>query len=212
MFRSLRKAWVIVAVFSVVVLFAVSACDPEREVGTMAMPDTTDNTEHTPVHHRSDELETATFAAGCFWGVEATFRQLNGVTATAVGYTGGQMDEPTYKDVCSDKTGHAEAVRVYYDPDEITYEKLLDTFFENHNPTLVNRQGPDVGTQYRSAVFYHNDGQREVAEAAKKALDESGKFTRPVVTEINPAATFYKAEEYHQQYLEKRGKTSCSIE
>ena len=122
------------------------------------------------------------------------------------------MDDPTYKDVCSDKTGHAEAVRVYYDPDKVTYEKLLETFFENHNPTLLNRQGPDVGSQYRSAVFHHNEAQRQAAEAAKETLDQSGKFSKPVVTEIKPAVVFFKAEEYHQQYLEKQGKTSCSIE
>jgi len=155
--------------------------------------------------------EKATFGAGCFWGVEATFRQLSGVTATAVGYEGGTLINPTYKDVCSDQTGHAEVVEVDFDPAIVSYDTLLDVFWNNHNPTTLNRQGPDVGTQYRSAIFYHTPEQQRVAEASKAALEHSGRFSRPVVTEIVPAQTFYRAEDYHQQYLEKRGLASCHI-
>jgi peptide methionine sulfoxide reductase msrA/msrB len=157
------------------------------------------------------KTETATFAAGCFWGVEATFRQIKGVKATAVGYTGGRLDHPTYEDVCTDRTGHAEAVQVQFDPQEVSYERLLHVFWENHDPTTVNRQGPDVGTQYRSAIFYHTPQQKAAAEAARQALAASGKYRREIVTEILPAATFWKAEDYHQQYLEKRGMSSCHL-
>jgi peptide-methionine (S)-S-oxide reductase len=154
---------------------------------------------------------TATFGAGCFWGVEATFRQIEGVVDTAVGYAGGHLPDPTYKDVCTDRTGHAEVVQVEYDPERVTYDRLLDVFWENHDPTTLNRQGPDVGTQYRSAVFYHDDEQRKAAEESKRRLDASGHFRRPIVTQIVPAAPFYRAEEYHQRYLEKRGLASCHI-
>lgn len=157
------------------------------------------------------KTQTATFGAGCFWGVEATFRQLEGVKSTMVGYTGGALDNPTYEDVCYRKTGHAEVVQVEFDPAVITYDDLLGVFFENHDPTTLNRQGPDVGDQYRSAVFYHDDAQRDAATAMKARLDESGKFRRPIVTEITPAPTFYEAEEYHQQYLQKRGLASCHV-
>jgi peptide-methionine (S)-S-oxide reductase len=155
--------------------------------------------------------ETATFGAGCFWGVEETFRKMAGVTGTAVGYEGGATEHPTYEDVCSDESGHAEVVQVEFDPAVVSYDKLLDLFFSSHNPTTLNRQGPDIGTQYRSAVFYHSTEQRAVAEAAKKRWDASGKFKKPIVTEIVPAQTFYRAEEYHQQYLHKRGLGSCHI-
>ncbi len=154
-------------------------------------------------------MAKATFAAGCFWGVEATFRQIPGVTATRVGYTGGEMKNPTYKDVCSNGTGHAEAVEVDYDPAEVSYEHLLNVFWENHDPTQLNRQGPDFGTQYRSAIFYHSPEQEQAAKASKEKLATSGRFTRPIVTQIAPAPTFYEAEDYHQQYLEKRGLASC---
>ena len=157
------------------------------------------------------ESKTALFGAGCFWGVEATFRQVPGVLATAVGYAGGKNANPTYEDVCTDRTGHAEVVQVTYDPARVTYDKLLDVFWENHDPTTLNRQGPDVGTQYRSAVFYADDEQRLAAEASKSALEKSGRFRRPIVTEISPAPTFWKGEEYHQRYLEKRGLASCHI-
>jgi peptide methionine sulfoxide reductase msrA/msrB len=160
---------------------------------------------------KSVKTESATFAAGCFWGVEETFRQIPGVKSTSVGYTGGHFDDPTYKDVCTDGTGHAEAVEVIYDPAKVSYDQLLKVFWENHDPTTLNRQGPDSGTQYRSAIFYHSPEQKAAAEASKKALAASGKFGRAIVTEIAPAKTFWKAEEYHQQYLEKRGMSSCHV-
>lgn len=151
-------------------------------------------------------MAKATFAAGCFWGVEASFRQLAGVTGTAVGYTGGTADGPTYKQVCSGRTGHAEAVQVDYDPALVSYEQLLDRFWSLHDPTTLNRQGPDVGSQYRSAVFFHDPGQEAAARASKERLAASRKFRRTVVTEIVPAGTFWMAEDYHQQYFEKRGR------
>lgn len=153
----------------------------------------------------------ATFAAGCFWGTEETFRTIPGVISTRVGYTGGTPRNPTYEDVCSDTTGHAEAVEITYDPKIITYKVLLKLFWENHNPTTPNQQGPDIGTQYRSAIFYHNDVQKKDAEQSKKELEKSGKFNHPIVTEIVPATVFYKAEEYHQLYLMKKGKQNCHI-
>jgi peptide-methionine (S)-S-oxide reductase len=143
--------------------------------------------------------------------VEATFRQLPGVLSTRAGYTGGSLDEPTYKAVCTDRTGHAEAVEVTFDPARLSYDALLAVFWENHDPTQVNRQGPDVGSQYRSAIFYHTSAQRAAADASKAALERTGRFTRPIVTQIVPAATFWPAEDYHQQYLEKRGLASCHI-
>lgn len=156
-------------------------------------------------------MAKATFAAGCFWGVEATFRQIPGVTATRVGYTGGDFKNPTYKDVCTDSTGHAEAVEVEYDPARVSYGDLLNVFWDNHDPTQLNRQGPDSGTQYRSAIFYYSPEQEQEARAAKQDLEKSRRFSRPIVTQIVPAASFYEAEDYHQQYLEKRGLASCHI-
>jgi peptide-methionine (S)-S-oxide reductase len=156
-------------------------------------------------------LEKATFGAGCFWGVEAAFRQVPGVTATAVGYEGGALENPTYKDVCTEETGHAEVVQVIFDPVQVSYDTLLNVFWENHNPTTLNSQGPDFGSQYRSAIFYHSPQQQVAAQASKAAQDKSGHFKRPIVTEIVPAQTFYRAEEYHQQYLEKRGLSHCHI-
>ncbi|MCH7647261.1 MAG: peptide-methionine (S)-S-oxide reductase MsrA [Nitrosopumilus sp.] len=147
----------------------------------------------------------ATFAAGCFWHVEDLLSKTQGVKSTQVGYIGGQLSNPTYEEVCTDKTGHAEAVEVEYNPDEISYETLLDVFWNNHNPTTLNRQGPDVGIQYRSVIFYHNDEQKEIAEKSKQKLDKSGQYDRPVVTEIVPTPIFYKAEEYHQKYFKKHG-------
>ncbi len=158
-----------------------------------------------------DQREKATFAAGCFWGVEATFRQIPGVISTAVGYIGGKMENPTYRQVCSHTTGHAEAVEVTYDPTKVTYDDLLNIFWENHDPTQLNRQGPDIGDQYRSEVFFHSPEQERAARASKERLAQSGRFRRPVVTAINPAETFYMAEDYHQQYLEKRGMASCHV-
>jgi peptide-methionine (S)-S-oxide reductase len=155
--------------------------------------------------------QTATFAAGCFWGVEAAFRQVPGVVDTAVGYTGGSLPNPTYEDVCTDRTGHAEAVRVEFDPSKVSYGELLDVFWENHDPTTKNRQGPDVGTQYRSAIFFHDAEQARVASESKNRQEESGKFRRPIVTEIVPEREFWRAEDYHQRYLEKRGLAHCKI-
>ncbi len=147
----------------------------------------------------------ATFGAGCFWHVEDLLSKTKGVTSTKVGYVGGQLPNPTYEEVCTDKTGHAEAVEVEYDPDVISYEELLDVFWNNHNPTTLNRQGPDMGIQYRSAIFYHNDEQKEIAEKSKQALDKSGQYENSIVTEIVPTPTFYNAEEYHQKYFKKHG-------
>lgn len=158
-----------------------------------------------------EKYEKASFAAGCFWGVEATFRDLKGVISTSVGYMGGHTEEPTYGDVCSGSTGHAETVQIIYDPTKISYEKLLETFWNKHDPTTKNRQGPDVGSQYRSIIFYHNEEQKKLATESKKNLDESGKYNQPIVTEIIPAPKFYPAEDYHQQYLEKRGRKFCGI-
>jgi peptide methionine sulfoxide reductase msrA/msrB len=151
------------------------------------------------------KLEKATFAAGCFWGVEAAFRGIEGVESTAVGYTGGTTKNPTYEQVCRKDTGHAEAVRVLYDPEKVSYEKLLEAFWKKHDPTQVDRQGPDVGDQYRSAIFYHSPEQEKAAKASMEALEKSGRYGRPIVTKIVEAGDFYKAEEYHQQYLEKQG-------
>jgi peptide-methionine (S)-S-oxide reductase len=152
-------------------------------------------------------MATATFAAGCFWGVEEAFRNLPGVTATSVGYTAGHTESPSYEQVCSGRTGHAEAVQVEYDPARVSYEQLLDVFWNEHDPTTVNRQGPDVGTQYRSAIFFHDADQQAAALASKGRLEASGKLRRPIVTEIVPATPFYAAEDYHQQYFAKRGRT-----
>jgi peptide-methionine (S)-S-oxide reductase len=157
----------------------------------------------------SPTLEKATFGAGCFWGVEATFRRLAGVKSTQVGYIGGALEKPTYQDVCTDRTGHAEAVEVAYDPQVISYHDLLEVFWNNHNPTTLNRQGPDVGTQYRSAIFFHTPEQE--AEARRSRDAAQARFPRPIVTEITPVGTFWPAEDYHQQYLEKRGLAHCHI-
>jgi peptide-methionine (S)-S-oxide reductase len=156
-------------------------------------------------------IEKATFGAGCFWGVEAEFRQVKGVVSTAVGYEGGWLANPKYRDVCTDKTGHAEVVEVDYDPSRVSYEDLLKVFWTNHDPTTLNRQGPDVGAQYRSVIFYHTPEQLAAALASKEKLQNSGTYKRPIVTEIVPASAFYKAEEYHQQYLEKHGLSHCNL-
>jgi peptide-methionine (S)-S-oxide reductase len=157
------------------------------------------------------KTEKATFGAGCFWGVEVALRQVPGVIDAKVGYSGGTVPNPTYKQVCTDRTGHAEVVEVEYDPAKVSYDKLLEVFWANHDPTQLNRQGPDVGTQYRSAIFVHTPEQEAAAKASKARLEASGRFRRPVVTEITPAATFWPAEEYHQRYLEKRGLASCHV-
>jgi peptide-methionine (S)-S-oxide reductase len=157
------------------------------------------------------ELAKATFGAGCFWGVEVAFRQVPGVVSTQVGYLGGTLPSPTYQDVCSGRTGHAEVVEITYDPARVGYDDLLNVFWANHDPTTLNRQGPDRGTQYRSAIFFHDELQKAAAEASKERLGASGRYPRPIVTEITPASTFYRAEEYHQRYLEKHGLASCHI-
>jgi peptide-methionine (S)-S-oxide reductase len=157
-----------------------------------------------------NNLETATFAAGCFWGVEDTFMKKKGVKATSVGYTGGNFSNPTYEDVCTDKTGHAEAIQLRFDPKEVSYEELLDLFWSIHDPTTKNRQGPDIGSQYRSTIFYHTAEQENIAKKSKQDLDDS-KFQNKIVTEIVPATTFYPAENYHQKYYQKNGGGSCYI-
>jgi peptide methionine sulfoxide reductase msrA/msrB len=158
-----------------------------------------------------DGLAQASFGAGCFWGVEAEFRQVPGVKETTVGYQGGTTKNPTYEDVCTGTTNHAEVVHVEYDPSKLSYAKLLEVFFENHDPTTPNRQGPDHGSQYRSVIFYYTPEQKKEAEALKTRLDSEKRFKRPIVTQILPAPDFYRAEEYHQRYLEKRGRTHCAI-
>jgi peptide-methionine (S)-S-oxide reductase len=157
------------------------------------------------------KLQKATFAAGCFWHVEESFRSVPGVVKTEVGYEGGNMEKPTYKDVCTDETGHAEVVEVTFDPVKVSYDVLLEVFWSIHDPTTVNRQGPDFGTQYRSAIFYHDNAQEAAAKASKEKLERSGRFKKPVVTHIIPAQKFWKAEEYHQQYLAKNNLKSCGI-
>ncbi|MDB5047574.1 MAG: methionine-S-sulfoxide reductase [Fibrobacteres bacterium] len=160
---------------------------------------------------KTKNSEVATFAAGCFWGVEETFRRTPGVLDTAVGYTGGAMADPDYRAVCTGATGHAEAVEVEFDPAKVSYADLLEIFWENHDPTTVNRQGPDVGTQYRSAVYFHNEAQRAEALASRERRQASGKHRRPIVTEVTPASAFFRAEEYHQRYLAKRGMPGCHL-
>jgi len=157
------------------------------------------------------QTEKATFGAGCFWGVEETFRNVKGVVSTSVGYAGGTQENPTYHDVCTDKSGHAEVVEIEFDPSQVSYDKLLDVFWSNHNPTTLNRQGPDVGTQYRSVIFYHSPEQRSAAAASKEKVEKSGRFNRPIVTQIESASKFWRAEEYHQRYLQKRGQSHCAI-
>jgi peptide-methionine (S)-S-oxide reductase len=156
-------------------------------------------------------MEKATFGAGCFWGVQAAFDRIPGVVETLVGYEGGAAENPTYRQVCTDGTGHAEVLQVTFDPEKVSYAQLLDAFFNEHNPTQLNRQGPDHGAQYRSVIFYHSPQQKAAADAAITRLTEEKKFSRPIVTQVTPAETFWPAEEYHQKYLEKRGAASCHI-
>jgi peptide-methionine (S)-S-oxide reductase len=156
-------------------------------------------------------MAKATFAAGCFWGVEDAFRQVKGVTSATVGYTGGTMENPSYKDVCTGKTGHAEAVEVEFDPTKVSYRELLAVLFQSHDPTQLNRQGPDYGTQYRSAIFFHDAEQEAQAREAVAALDKAGVFKHPIVTQIVPASEFFRAEEYHQKYFEKQGIRACHL-
>jgi peptide-methionine (S)-S-oxide reductase len=156
-------------------------------------------------------MEKATFGAGCFWGVEAAFQQISGVIETAVGYEGGALENPSYKEVCTDKTGHAEVVELTFDPARVKYERLLDAFFSLHDPTQLNRQGPDWGTQYRSVVFFHSPEQEDAARKIIEQMGAEGQFAKPIVTQVVPAQTFWRAEDYHQKYLEKRGALSCHI-
>jgi len=156
-------------------------------------------------------MEKATFGAGCFWGVEAAFMKIKGVVSTKVGYMGGNLKNPTYEDVCTNRTGHAEVVQIEFDPRIVSYEALLDELWNIHDPTQLNRQGPDIGSQYRSVIFYHNEQQKKIAEQSKEKLDKSGIYKKPIATEITSAKEFYKAEEYHQQYFEKKGISSCPL-
>jgi len=158
-----------------------------------------------------DAIQVATFGAGCFWGVEAAFRKVDGVVSASVGYMGGTLENPTYRDVCTGRTGHAEVVQVSYDPSRVSYQDLLQVFWEIHDPTTMNRQGPDRGTQYRSVIFYHTAEQELAARSSKEQIEKTGKFKKEIVTQIAPAGTFWKAEEYHQQYFEKTGRSSCRI-
>ncbi len=157
------------------------------------------------------ENKKAVFAAGCFWGVESTFQQMNGVKSTTVGYIGGKVKNPSYELVCTGLTGHAEAVEIVYNPNEVSFKKLLDTFFELHDPTTLNRQGPDIGTQYRSAAYFSNDDEKQIIENKINSLNESGKYSSTVVTEVESISDFYDAEEYHQDYYKKRGIDGCAI-
>jgi peptide-methionine (S)-S-oxide reductase len=156
-------------------------------------------------------MATATFGAGCFWGIEATFRRIEGVIDTAVGYAGGHTDNPTYAEICSHGSGHAEVVQIEYDPARVSYEEILDTFWNSHDPTQLNRQGPDIGDQYRSVIFFHTSEQEAAANTSKENLDASGTFGRPIATVVEAAPTFWRAEDYHQRYLEKRGQAACSV-
>lgn len=156
-------------------------------------------------------MKKAIFGAGCFWGVEEAFRKVNGVTSTSVGYTGGTLENPTYRDVCSGFTGHIEAVEVVFDPSIVSYDELLTVFWKIHDPTSLDRQGPDIGMQYRSAIFFHSQEQESAAITSKKRIEKTGRYKKPIVTEIRPVTKFYRAEEYHQRYLEKHGLARCTI-
>lgn len=190
----------------------LAGCDRFEKAFVMQEPNEAENTSAGRTPSGQVACETAYFAGGCFWGVEAAFRRVPGVTSTAVGYMGGDTPNPTYKQVCTGKTGHAEAVRVVYDPAKVSYDRLLEVFWGAHDPTTLNRQGPDVGTQYRSAIFTNDRQQYAAAAESRHKLEELHKFDRPIVTEIKRAKQFHMAEEYHQQYLEKQGKTSCGLD
>ncbi len=197
------------ALIAAALLAATSiGCDTQESHAMPNEPNTTGNAQMDQ-KVADGTYEVATFGAGCFWGVEAAFRNVEGVQETAVGYAGGHVDRPTYEQVCTDTTGHAEVVRVVYDPQKVSYEKLLDVYFDIHDPTQVNRQGPDRGKQYRSVVFTHSDAQHNQAEKKIDQLAASGQFSQPIATQIEPAGDFWMAEEYHQQYLEKRGRATC---
>jgi len=159
-------------------------------------------------NHKNEKFETATFGAGCFWNVEEAYMDVEGVVSTTVGFMGGTVENPTYKNVCSNTTGHAEVVQIKYNPEVVSYDEFLKTFWENHDPTTIDRQGPDVGSQYRSVIFFHTKEQEELAKKSKKEINDSGKFNDSIITEILPATEFYEAEEYHQKYLQKQGLSS----
>ncbi len=219
--RHVRSLWIVggLAVgIALIVLFRPARVSAERRVPSWSKSEARQRMERTAVVPPSAEnpskaksMKKATFGAGCFWGVEAAFRRVPGVIDAAVGYAGGHTENPTYKEVCTDRTGHAEVVQVEYDPAKVSYAQLLDVFWATHDPTQVNRQGPDYGTQYRTVIFYHDDEQKAEAEASKQFLDQSGRFARPIATQIVPAGPFYRAEEYHQRYLEKRGLENCHL-
>ncbi len=192
--------------------FFIVGCPDEEKAKSMDNPHKFEiETQKSQYRPENQDYEKATFAAGCFWGIQAAYETVPGVKSTLVGYTGGKTENPTYRQVCSDKTGHAEAVLIEYNRNEITYEQLLDVFWQIHDPTTLNRQGPDFGSQYRSAIFYHNEEQKKAAELSKQNLQKSGKFKKPIVTEIVPASAFYKAEDYHQQYFQKNKNVTCHI-
>lgn len=203
--------------WTIVLLPIVSGCYSASSNAAPAQPGTSSTTQpaHTAwaQHEKEKRVKTeqAMFGAGCFWGVEETFRNVPGVVATAVGYSGGAAENPTYKQVCTDTTGHTEVVYVEFDPAVVTYDKLLDVFWKAHDPTQVNRQGPDVGVQYRTVIFYYTSEQKAAAEASKEALAKSKRYQKPIATAIEPAHTFWRAEDYHQQYLAKRGMSQCHL-
>ncbi len=196
----------------IIALFMIGSDRPQVSIGSESYAEPTSQNSLSEQEGTADQMEKATFGAGCFWGVEAAFRQVKGVSATAVGYMGGTLNNPSYKDVCYKETGHAEVVEVTYDAEKVSYDQLLEVFWSSHDPTQVNRQGPDHGTQYRTAIFFHSPEQQQAATASREQLESSGKFAKKVATEITPAATFWKAEDYHQQYLEKRGLATCHIQ
>jgi len=196
----------VIIILVVLIAIALWASDNYKREKTMDTPHQKNTSD---ANADPNTYEKATFAAGCFWHVQYEFDQVPGIVSTTVGYTGGTTKNPTYKQVCTHKTGHAEAVEIIYDPNKVGYGKLLDVFFKMHNPTTMNRQGPDIGSQYRSAIFYHAPDQQKAALAAIEKLSESGKFSGPIVTEVTPAGPFYKAEEYHQKYVEKHGVDAC---
>jgi peptide-methionine (S)-S-oxide reductase len=196
--------------FAVLLILSLTACYVYTQPpASRAEPASTGKPAPTTQNISPDAMarsQQADFAAGCFWGSEATFRAVPGVLATEVGFEGGSTTNPTYEDVCTDKTGHAETVRVTFDPQKVSYQQLVNVFFENHDPTTADRQGPDFGTQYRSVIFYHSPEQKKIAEAEKEKRDKSGDYVGPIVTQILPAKNFYRAEEYHQEYFEKEGE------
>jgi peptide-methionine (S)-S-oxide reductase len=219
--RYVRSLWIVgglAAAVALIVLVRPGLVSADRRVPSRSDSEARQRLGLSPIVPATKEdpakvnpMKKATFGAGCFWGVETTFRCVPGVIDAAVGFSGGKSENPTYKQVCTDGTGHAEVVQVEYDPAKVSYAQLLDVFWSSHDPTQVNRQGPDVGTQYRTVIFYHDDEQKAEAEASKQYLDASGRFPRPIATQIVPAAPFYRAEEYHQRYLEKRGLENCHL-